>query len=121
MGPSGSGKSTLMNILGRLDTPTSGICILDGTNVGELASDQLAEIRNRKIGFVFEQFNLLARTSATENVELRLLNSEALAAERYDRAMKALKEVGLLPGARIINQVNSRLANSSGSPSHAPW
>lgn len=96
MGTSGSGKSTMLNILGCMDKPTSGEYILDGNHIEKLKSDALARIRNRKLGFVFQSYNLLARTTAIENVELPLLyNSKISASERHDRAVEALKRVGL--------------------------
>ena len=95
MGASGSGKSTFMNLLGCLDSPTSGEYLLAGQNVSALSGDQLAAIRNQRIGFVFQQFNLLPRTSAQDNVELPLLYSTVPAAERRKRAVARLTEVGL--------------------------
>jgi putative ABC transport system ATP-binding protein len=95
MGPSGSGKSTTMNILGCLDKPTSGTYMLNGQNVEDLDGDELAEIRNSTIGFVFQGFNLLQKTSALENVELPMLYAGISSAERHERSKKALIEMGL--------------------------
>lgn len=99
MGPSGSGKSTMMNILGCLDTPSEGEYYLDGTDVAKASGDALSVIRNRKIGFVFQGFNLLPRTMAVENVELPLLYAGTGSKERRARAIAALESVGL--GKRI--------------------
>ena len=95
MGPSGSGKSTFMNLLGCLDRPSAGRYWLDGQDVARLSRDELATVRNAKIGFVFQQFNLLARTSALENVELPLLYGSCTPRERHERARARLQEVGL--------------------------
>lgn len=95
MGSSGSGKSTLMNVIGCLDRPTSGRYVLDGVDVSQLSKAKLAHTRNRTIGFVFQSFNLLARTSALENVELPLLYSGTTSKERRARAKAALERVGL--------------------------
>lgn len=95
MGPSGSGKSTLMNILGCLDTPTSGTYLLNGNNVSKLSDNELAEIRNKEIGFVFQTFNLLARSTALENVALPLVYAGVSKNERIERAKSVLASVGL--------------------------
>jgi len=95
MGASGSGKSTTMNILGCLDRPTKGTYILDGQDVSEMSKDERADIRSRKIGFVFQGFNLLSRTSALENVELPMLYAGVSSPERHARAMESLASVGL--------------------------
>ncbi len=105
MGTSGSGKSTLLNILGCLDTPTVGEYLLDGISVRTMSKSQRAVLRNRKIGFVFQNYNLLAKTTAVENVELLLMyNSSVSAAERRKRAIEALKAVGL--GDRLEHKSN---------------
>ena len=104
MGPSGSGKSTLMNVIGCLDVPTSGTYLLDGTDVSKLSDDDLADIRARKIGFVFQSFNLLSRTTALANVELPLIYLGAGARKRHGRAEESLKLVGL--GDRLHHKPN---------------
>lgn len=95
MGPSGSGKSTLMHILGALDTPTNGTYMLDGEDVSTLSKDKLAEIRNKKIGFVFQAFNLLPRTTAIKNVALPMMYAGISRQKRTERAKKLLQDVGL--------------------------
>ncbi|HEX7572154.1 MAG TPA: ABC transporter ATP-binding protein, partial [Bacteroidota bacterium] len=104
MGASGSGKSTFMNILGCLDKPTKGTYILDGIDVSRLTRDELAHIRNSRLGFVFQGFNLLSRTPAIENVELPLLYGTASIKDREERAVKALNMVGL--GDRVHHYPN---------------
>ena len=104
MGSSGSGKSTLMNLVGCLDTPTTGSYVLNGVAVQELDDSELAAIRNKEIGFVFQTFNLLARTDALHNVELPLIYAGLSRAERRERARRALEKVGL--GSRMHHQPN---------------
>ena len=104
MGPSGSGKSTLMNMIGCLDTPTSGRYEFNGQNVASMVDDELAEIRNREIGFVFQTFNLLARSDALRNVELPLIYAGVPPHERHQRAKETLESVGL--GERIHHKPN---------------
>jgi putative ABC transport system ATP-binding protein len=104
MGPSGSGKSTLMNLVGALDTPTSGSYILNGTDVSKMDDNRLAEIRNREIGFIFQTFNLLPRYTALENVTLPLIYAGVGKAERVERAKSTLDDVGL--GDRMDHKPN---------------
>lgn len=104
MGPSGSGKSTLMNILGCLDTPSSGTYVLNGTNVSHMTDDALAEVRNKEIGFVFQTFNLLPRSTSLDNVALPLIYAGSSKKDRDARAAKALENVGL--GNRMDHKPN---------------
>jgi putative ABC transport system ATP-binding protein len=104
MGPSGSGKSTLMNVIGCLDSPTRGVYWLNGHRVSELNDDELAHIRNKEIGFVFQTFNLLARASALHNVELPLIYAGMAPAERLERARQTLESVGM--GKRMSHKPN---------------
>ncbi|MGI5997537.1 MAG: ABC transporter ATP-binding protein [Lutispora sp.] len=104
VGPSGSGKSTLMNMLGCLDVPTSGTYILDGLEVSNLTDDELAEIRSKKIGFIFQSFNLIQKLTALENVELPLIYMGVRTSERLKRAKSALENVGL--GDRLDHKPN---------------
>lgn len=104
MGPSGSGKSTLMNILGCLDTPTNGSYVLNGTDVSKMHDNELAEVRNREIGFVFQTFNLLPRSTALENVALPLVYAGIGSTQRKEIAMKTLNDVGL--GDRVHHKPN---------------
>ena len=100
IGPSGSGKSTLMNLIGCLDVPTTGTYKLDGIEISDMSGDQQAVIRNEKIGFVFQDFNLLTKLTALENVELPLLYRNTPTAQRHERALEALEKVGLSDRAR---------------------
>jgi len=104
MGPSGSGKSTLMNVIGCLDQPTSGQYFLDGEDVSQMSEDELADVRNRRVGFVFQSFNLLARTTAQENVQLPLVYAGTTLKMRRERAREVLRAVGL--GERLDHMPN---------------
>ena len=119
MGPSGSGKSTLMHILGCLDTPTSGTYKLDNRDVSTMTDDELAEIRKDKIGFVFQSFNLLPRTTVLRNVVLPLVYANMPPEEREKRAAAALMAAGLTRSISCTYPIKFRAAKSSASPSRA--
>src|SRR5204862_682364 len=126
IGPSGSGKSTLMDILGRLDSPSKGTIRLDGTMIQDASSRQLAAIRNRKIGFVFQFFNLLPKLNVLQNVELPMIYSGISAKERRQRAMAALESVDLANRARhrpsqLSGGRQQRAANARAWVHHARW
>ena len=107
MGPSGSGKSTLMHLVGFLDRPTSGSYFFEGTNVDDFSADELADLRSRRLGFVFQSYNLLSRTTALENVELPMIYAGVPDGERRARALKALEAVGL---PNIANHLSNQLS-----------
>ena len=120
VGSSGSGKSTAMNIIGCLDVPTSGTYRLGGVDVSTMDDDQQAEIRNKMLGFIFQQYNLIPKLTVLENVELPLLYGGVGAEERRRRAMEALERVGLADKGRTC-PASSPAASSSGCPSPGPW
>ena len=121
IGPSGSGKSTLMHILGCLDIPTSGRYHLAGDDVSHMSETALAEVRNRRIGFVFQQFNLLASMTAWQNVELPLVYAGVPRAERQERAMEAARARGPGAAASTTARASSPAASSSAWPWPGPW
>ena len=120
VGSSGSGKSTAMNIIGCLDVPTSGTYHLGGIDVSTMDDDQQAEIRNKMLGFIFQQYNLIPKLNVLENVELPLLYAGVDASERKERAMASLQRVGLAASAGTCPP-SSPAASSSGCPSPGPW
>ena len=121
MGPSGSGKSTLMNLIGCLDTPSRGTYVLRGKVVSQMNDDELAAIRNREIGFVFQTFNLLPRATALHNVELPLVYAGVPKEERLERARRALEMVDLARPHAATSPTSCRAASASAWPSPAPW
>ena len=119
VGSSGSGKSTCMNIIGCLDVPSEGIYLLNGKDVGQMNKNQLAEIRNELLGFIFQQYNLLPKLNLVENVEVPLMYAGVPKGERRERALAALEQVGL--GKKWLSLWSSPAASSSGCPSPGLW